>query len=758
MTDHHDASNTSNTNPSSSSYPPILRGLHAALGPDLLNSILNSRILLIGSGGIGCELLKNLALAGFRQVEVVDLDTIDVSNLNRQFLFRSHHVGLSKCLVASEAAMKLIPPLLVDERSINGNVIDSTNKAPANYIPHHKNVFDNTKFNVQYISTFDIVLNGLDNVAARRRMNRLCLAASIPMIEAGTTGYLGQVQVIDKGTTECYECQPKSTQKVYPICTIRSTPSQPVHCIVWAKELYKLCFGPKVDDSMLFEDEHIGVSVDSTTEEGGKEAGEGKSVKDDDDKEDEEKKVEDGIMAEGGKNDEEGKTSGGEPSTYMNMVKHLRCLIGVDSDDVGEGGEVAVRVKAREVLTALYVTEIEKQINLGKYKTAEKVPVPVSHADIDGTTDDNAPTAQEGYAPTDVWSPSDCIAELLTCFIEVSTNYTTYGHENYTPLPEFDKDDKLGMRFITAASNLRAYVFGIEPIQSLYATKGIAGNIIPAIATTNAIVAGLQVLQAFHILKANLDIKTGLVPGERNVTNYCKYIWCERHYNRKGYLLQPMKLQDPNPNCFVCRNAMLSITLNTYEWTLTMFLTRIIKRELGFDSPTIIIGEDIIYEEGEDIDPNEFVTILAKKMINLPGGGAGHGSELRIEDFTQDLEVEVGITHKEHWTIVDDETKVTKDDDREEIDKFIVGGKKPDKGMNGENGNTVGVVDAATAAARVNEAKNDDDNDDDDACVLESWTKGDDDEKGSMEQSKKHHLADLNESTTKKSKLDHDHV
>jgi ubiquitin-like 1-activating enzyme E1 B len=188
-----------------------------------------------------------------------------------------------------------------------------------------------------------------------------------------------------------------------------------------------------------------------------------------------------------------------------------------------------------------------------------------------------------------------------------------------------------------------------------------------------------------------------------------------------------------------------------------MFLNRIIKRELGFDSPTIIIGEDIIYEEGEDIDPNEFVTILAKKMINLPGGGAGHGSELRIEDFTQDLEVEVGITHKEQWTIVDDETKVTKDDDREEIDKFIVGGKKPDKGMIGENGNTDGVVDAATAAAHVNEAKNNDDNDDDDACVLESWTKGDDDEKGSMEQSKKHHLADLNESTTKKSKLDHYH-
>ena len=121
---------------------------------------------------------------------------------------------------------------------------------------HHGNVCDNSKFNVPYIQTFALVLNALDNVAARRRVNRLCLAANVPLVEAGTAGYLGQVTVIDKSSgTECYECQAKPTQKVYPICTIRSTPSQPVHCIVWAKELYKLCFGPKVEDSMLFEDE-----------------------------------------------------------------------------------------------------------------------------------------------------------------------------------------------------------------------------------------------------------------------------------------------------------------------------------------------------------------------------------------------------------------------------------------------------------------------------------------------------------------------
>lgn len=54
---------------------------------------------MVGAGGIGCELLKNLVLSGFLDVHIVDLDTIDLSNLNRQFLFRNEHIKKSKALV-----------------------------------------------------------------------------------------------------------------------------------------------------------------------------------------------------------------------------------------------------------------------------------------------------------------------------------------------------------------------------------------------------------------------------------------------------------------------------------------------------------------------------------------------------------------------------------------------------------------------------------------------------------------------------------
>lgn len=140
-----------------------------------------------------------------------------------------------------------------------------------------------SKFDKEFFQKFSLVLNGLDNVEARRHVNRLCLSAGIPLIESGTEGYLGQVcqslqclqvflfqtpalvvEIISHANfedtssrlqvtvhyrlknaageathvTECFECAPKqSRNKTYPVCTIRNTPDKPIHCIVWAKEL-----------------------------------------------------------------------------------------------------------------------------------------------------------------------------------------------------------------------------------------------------------------------------------------------------------------------------------------------------------------------------------------------------------------------------------------------------------------------------------------------------------------------------------------
>jgi ubiquitin-like 1-activating enzyme E1 B len=187
------------------------------------------KVLIVGAGGIGCELLKNVVLAGFGHITLLDLDTIDLSNLNRQFLFRKKDVKQSKALVAARTAS-----------AFNPNV---------HIVPIHGNIKD-MQFDLAWFQGFDIVLNALDNLDARRHVNKMCMAGNIPLVESGTAGYLGQVQPLLKDRTECFDCIPKPTPKTYPVCTIRSTPTQPIHCIVWAKSyLMPQLFGEDEDST-----------------------------------------------------------------------------------------------------------------------------------------------------------------------------------------------------------------------------------------------------------------------------------------------------------------------------------------------------------------------------------------------------------------------------------------------------------------------------------------------------------------------------
>ncbi len=100
-------------------------------------------------------------------------------------------------------------------------------------------LFLRTKYDVGFYKQFVLVMNALDNRIARSHVNRMCLAANIPLIESGSSGTLGHVTVHKKGVTECFDCTTRPHQKTFPGCTIRNTPSEPIHCIVWAKHLFK---------------------------------------------------------------------------------------------------------------------------------------------------------------------------------------------------------------------------------------------------------------------------------------------------------------------------------------------------------------------------------------------------------------------------------------------------------------------------------------------------------------------------------------
>mmetsp|Transcript_23168 Transcript_23168/g.33967 ORF Transcript_23168/g.33967 Transcript_23168/m.33967 type:complete len:628 (-) Transcript_23168:232-2115(-) len=517
--------------------------------------IQKSRVLVVGAGGIGCEVLKNLVMSGFKTIEIVDLDIIDVSNLNRQFLFRREHVNKPKSTVAAETALQFNPDVSITA--------------------YHKNVKD-PEFNVAFFSKFNIVLNALDNVDARRHVNRLCLAANVVLIESGTTGYIGQVMPIIKGETECYECRPKVTQKVYPICTIRSTPDKPVHCIVWAKELFKLIFG-STSESMLYEDMN-------TVEE----------------------------------------------STYMSHVA------------LPQSGDIAALIEhARILLEAVFHLEVRKQIDMGVYKSSKRVPEPVPVETITHGCD-YARMVLEGSKPRPsnkkgwdraLWTNSECITELVACMYEaISTTESRELLGSYV----FEKDNKFIMSFVTAASNLRSRVFDIEPM-SFHDAKGVAGNIIPAIASTNAIIAGVQVAQAMHILSqmsADVALKR----------NSCPTTYCQRMPTRRGHYLCPSSTSEPQEDCYVCNTSQQTLEIDTEKSTLDTLVSSVVKRRLGLVEPSVMIGASVIYEEGDEMDET-LTAHLSCTLSQCPGGGIVDGTIVTLEDFRQDLSISLVVRH-----------------------------------------------------------------------------------------------------------------
>ncbi|RLM91693.1 hypothetical protein C2845_PM08G09630 [Panicum miliaceum] len=160
---------------------------------DLLGSLVE--VLVVGAGGLGCELLKDLALSGFKKMHVIDMDTIDVSNLNRQFLFR------------------------IEDKEI------------------------------EFYSQFHIIVLGLDSIEARSYINSVAcsfleydsndnpLEETVkPMVDGGTEGFKGHARVIIPGTTPCFECNIWlfPPQVKFPLCTLAETPRTAAHCIEYA--------------------------------------------------------------------------------------------------------------------------------------------------------------------------------------------------------------------------------------------------------------------------------------------------------------------------------------------------------------------------------------------------------------------------------------------------------------------------------------------------------------------------------------------
>lgn len=154
------------------------------IGKEGQEKLKNAKVLVIGAGGLGCPILQYLTSAGVGTIGIIDFDTVDESNLQRQILFTSNDIGKNKAISAKEALQKQNPfvTFLTFE-----NALTSENA-------------------LRIIQGFDIVVDGSDNFATRYLVNDACVILKKPLVFGAIFKFDGQIAVLNYKNGPTYRC------------------------------------------------------------------------------------------------------------------------------------------------------------------------------------------------------------------------------------------------------------------------------------------------------------------------------------------------------------------------------------------------------------------------------------------------------------------------------------------------------------------------------------------------------------------------
>jgi len=195
----------------------------------------SSRILIAGVGGLGCEIAKNLAMLGIGHLDLVDLDVIEHSNLNRQVLFTGAREGDPKAIVAAKKLADINPNITIKGFHTSLERLD-----PSIY------------------KEVDLIIGGLDSMNARLNLNAQAVRFKKPFVDGGVSGYYGHVYTIFPYENACYECNPLPVGESDEMaaCTVVGIPRKRIHCVFKGDMAFKEKFNkepnPKDLDDIKF--------------------------------------------------------------------------------------------------------------------------------------------------------------------------------------------------------------------------------------------------------------------------------------------------------------------------------------------------------------------------------------------------------------------------------------------------------------------------------------------------------------------------